>query len=100
MVAPQTFKIKKIEFSKKKTGTYQKMPEDYLKPKVVQQPKGDNRVGAFTLIFHPEKFPQEKPGGGKVVQQTSKYIYLKIYIVLDGFEGTVFEIMGIKFPTA
>lgn len=100
MVDPQTFKIKKIEYSKTKTGTYQAMPEDYLKPKVVQQPKGDNRVGAFTLIFHPEKFPQEKPKGGKVVQQTSKYIYLKIYIVLDGFEGTVFEIMGTKFPTA
>ena len=103
MVDPQTFKIKKkIEYSKTKTGTYQAMPEDYLKPKVVQQPKGDNRVGAFTLIFHPEKFPQEKPEKptGKVVPQTSKYIYLKIYIVLDGFEGTVFEIMGTKFPTA
>lgn len=89
-VAPQTFKIKRIKYEISK-DTYTDLPEGSWKAKVVKQPEGYDRVGAFTLTFHPEKFPPE-------LSKHNAKIY--IVIVLDGFEKTELQIKGKGFPTA
>ena len=89
-VAPQTFKIKRIKYEISK-DTYTDLPEGSWKAKVVKQPEGYDRVGAFTLTFHPEKFPPE-------LSKRNAKIY--IVIVLDGFEKTELQIKGKGFPTA
>lgn len=100
MVAPQTFKIKNIKYKKKrKDKEYIDLPEGSWEAKVVKQPEGNDKVGAFTLTFRPEIiFPQGKKG--KFVPQTPLPIFIKIFIVLDGIEGTVFEIEGKDLPMA
>lgn len=110
IIAPNTFKIKSIEYKtyneKTKKSDYTQLSGENVNCvtwEITQQPNGDKTIGSFSLTFDPSKYPivEDKPKKGVKQEHelgSKSGDSFRITLVADGFEDKEFTITCTDFP--
>lgn len=108
IIAPNTFKIKSIQYltynGKDSKYLDMDMKTEFVKFEITKQPNGDDKIGSFSLTFIPDNYPMVKSKQrGKTVVQPHRLGSVSgdtiiITLAADGFENQEFQITCKDLP--